>query len=157
MSVQVRRADENDIPGIVAIWGQFMELLRTTNRHYWEVKDGQDSFSRYLTGAVNKPEFLIAIAEDKNDGLVGFTLALIEALPEWFGSERIGLIRYMAVSEDHRSKGVGYEMVNFVMNWFRSQNIQRAELYVLYGLPASGFWEKIGFKKFMDRRFMKIE
>jgi GNAT superfamily N-acetyltransferase len=89
-------------------------------------------------------------------GLVGFSLAQIETLPEWFGAEQIGLIRYLAVSENYRGGGVGHEMVTFVIDWFRSLGISRAELHVLKGLPASGFWSKIGFKAFMDRRFREI-
>ena len=45
MSVHVREADERDASGILALWEEFMELLRCANRHYWKVKDGRAAFS----------------------------------------------------------------------------------------------------------------
>ena len=40
MTGHVRKADERDVPDIVALWEEFMELLRCTNRHYWKVRTG---------------------------------------------------------------------------------------------------------------------
>jgi N-acetylglutamate synthase-like GNAT family acetyltransferase len=93
---------------------------------------------------------------EKDKKLIGFSLAHIKTLPEWFGSTRIGLIRYLAVSEGNRRKGVGNQIAIFVKDWFSSFGIKRIELYVLKGLPASDFWTKLGFIEFMDRRFMEI-
>ena len=70
----------------------------------------------------------MAVAETKETGLVGFSLALIEILPEWFGSEQIGLLRYQAVSENYRGRGVGHELITFVIDWYRSLGINRIEL-----------------------------
>ena len=39
MAIYVRKADERDVPGIVALWDEFMQLLRSTNPDYWEVRD----------------------------------------------------------------------------------------------------------------------
>jgi GNAT superfamily N-acetyltransferase len=156
VTVNVRKAEEGDIPGIVALWEEFMELLRHTNRDYWKVSNGRAAFSRYLVGAVGETDVLVAVSEEKGTGLVGFSLARIETLPEWFGSEQIGLVRYLSVAEDHRGRGVGHEMAAFVIDWFRSLGIRRVELYVLKGLPASDFWSKLGLKEFMDRRFVEI-
>lgn len=156
MTVHVREANERDTADIVALWEDFMELLRCTNPHYWKVRDGRAAFSTYLVNALTEDNILVAVAEIKGEGLVGFFLAQIEILPEWFGSEQIGIIRYQCVSENYRGKGVGHEMTTFAIEWFRSLGIRRIELNVLNGLPASGYWSKIGFKEFMDRRFIEI-
>lgn len=156
MSIHVRKAEERDIPGIVTIWEEFMEFLRCTNRHYWKIRDGRSAFSRYLVSTLSKADVLLVAAEETDRSLIGFSLAHIETLPEWFGSEQIGLLRYLAVSESYRNRGAGYEMATFVIDWFRSLGISRIELYVLKGLPASRFWSKIGFNEFMDRRFIEI-
>ena len=156
MAAHVRKADERDVPGAVALWEEFMELLRCTNHHYWQVRDGRAAFSRFLANVFTEDDVLVAVAEKPGAGLIGFSLARIETLPEWFGSERIGLIRYLSVSENFQGEGVGHEMTTFVFDWFRSLGISRVELYVLEGLPASEFWSKIGFERFMDRRFIEI-
>ena len=155
MRFDVRQAEIADIPGIVKIWKEFMTVLRRTNPHYWKVKNGQSSFTKYLEDVLADTEILVAVAE-KDKNLIGFSLANIETLPEWFGSTRIGLIRYLAVSENNRRKGVGNQMATFVKDWFASFGIKRIELYVLMDLPASDFWKKIGFIAFMDRRFLEV-
>ena len=45
----------------------------------------------------------------------------VEILPAWFGGEQIGLIRYLAVAEDQRGKGIGDEMAVFVIDWSGSK------------------------------------
>ena len=156
MTNVVRKAEERDVPGIVALWDEFMQLLRSTNPDYWEVRDGRAAFSRYLEGTFRETEVSVTVAEVEGAGLVGFSLAQIDTLPEWFGSEQIGLIRYLSVSELYQGRGVGQEMAAYIIDWFRSKDISRIELYVLKDLPASGFWSKMGLKVFMDRRFMAI-
>lgn len=156
MTVIVRQAKESDIFNIVALWEEFMEMLPRVNPHYWKTRNGGDAFSKYLEANLGEINVLVTVAEKNGAGLVGFSLALIEVLPEWFGSERIGLIRYQAVSKNFRGKGVGHAMTNFIIEWFRSKNISRIELYILKGLPAYDYWSKIGFKDFMDRRFLEI-
>ena len=156
MGVHVRKADEGDVPGIVELWEEFMELLRCTNPDYWKVRDGRAGFSKYVVSTLREADVLVTVAETTGAGLVGFSLAQIESLPEWFGSEQIGLIRYLSVSENFRGRGIGHGMASFIIEWFRTLGISRIELYVLKDLPASVFWSKIGFKVFMDRRFMEI-
>jgi hypothetical protein len=47
-------------------------------------------------------------------------------------------------------------MAKYVIKWFRNKGLSRIEVYVLKGIPASTFWEKMGFKVFIDRRFLEI-
>ncbi|MBT8367892.1 MAG: GNAT family N-acetyltransferase [Deltaproteobacteria bacterium] len=115
----------------------------------------KESFTKYLEDILDKNEQLVAVAVKENK-VIGFSLAYIETLPEWFESTRIGLIRYLAVPEGAQGKGIGDQIFTFVKDWFSSFGIKRIELYVLNGLQASNFWKKIGFLKFMNRRFLEI-
>ena len=86
-------------------------------------KDGQAAFTNHLVSVLAGPEVMVAVVEEGGN-VVGFCLAHIETLPEWFGRERIGLIRYVAVSEDSRGKGIGFQITTFVLDWFRSFGIR---------------------------------
>ena len=156
MAVMVREAVETDISDIMDIWEEFMAFLRDTNKDYWKVENGYAAFSKFLLSACDDQDTLVAVAENESGQIIGFSLALIDTLPEWFESQRIGLIRYVAVLENNQSKGTGYKLATFVMDWFRSRGIKRVELYVMKGLKASDFWSKMGFEVFMDRRFIEI-
>lgn len=156
MTIRVRKANKKDTTGIVTIWERFMELLRRTNQSYWQVTDGKATFSNFISATSTKDDVFVVVAENQQKELVGFTLAQIEVLPEWFGSQKLGIIRYQAVSEEYQGKGAGRAMTDFVMAWYRSLGITRIELNVLDGLSSSKYWLKIGFKEFMHRRFIEI-
>ena len=155
MRVEVRKAEISDVPGIVAVWIEFMAMLRQTNSDYWVMENGESAFNKYLEEILDKDEQLVAVAVEEKK-VIGFSLAYIETLPEWFGSTQIGLIRYLAVSEGARGKGIGDQIFTFIKGWFSSFGIKRIELYVLKGLQASDFWQKLGFTSFMDRRFLEL-
>ena len=156
MGVLARRATSEDLASIGAIWQDFMAYLSEVNEDYWEVSDDRSSFVDYLRSVLDDADARVAVAEGTSTGVVGFALGLIETLPEWFGSHRVGLIRYVAVSPEAQDQGVGHELVGHLIDWYRGLEIKRVELYMLAGLPAEGFWIKQGFKPFMDRRFITL-
>ena len=133
-----------------------MNYLQKENKDYYKLKNGANSFSIFLHNTVGfDDEKRIFIAEH-NGNITGFILVGIEHLPEWFGKEKIGLIRYLAIKEGERNKGIGKELVLFATNWFKSMEIQRIELYVLNGIKANSFWENLGYRVLMDRRFLEL-
>lgn len=155
MDLFIRQANEADIPLILPIWAQFMAFLQERNPDYWALTGGEGAFGQHLQSSIAEANTLVSVAE--LDGLIaGFCLAYIERLPEWFGAEKIGLIRYLAVANDHQSQGIGQELVVNTLDWFDTKEIERVEVFVLNGIPASRFWDKMGFKPFMDRRFRLI-
>ena len=150
-----RKATEKDIEQIMEIWLDFMHYLRDINPDYYALSPDHTSFSDFLAKSMDREERSIFVAEE--EGIVcGFLLAFVEALPEWFGEEKIGLIRYLAVREGKQQKGIGQQLFDQSIQWFSSEKIKRVELYVLQGIPASDFWKKQGFRKLMDRRFLLI-
>ena len=151
----IREAQLHDIPPILTLWEDFMAYLSSVNPDYYTYKDGKESFGQHLKEEIEKEQNLVAIAVT-DEILEGFIIAYIDALPEWFEEKPIGLIRYLAISEKAQGKGIGRELANYALEWFKSQKINRVELYVLAGLPASEFWGKMGFKSIMDRRFLEL-
>ena len=156
METIVRLASVDDVESIGSMWDEFMVYLRAINEDYWEVRNGRSEFVDYLASVLDSADVRIVVAESEKGETVGFALGLIDTLPEWFGSRRIGLIRYVAVSADVREQGIGQSLVDHLIAWYRSVGIERVELYVLAGLPAEGFWSRQGFKPFMDRRFITL-
>ena len=151
----IRKATKRDIKQIIEIWLDFMHYLRDINPDYYSLSPNPISFSDFLAESMELEERRIFLAEEEGE-ICGFLLAFVETLPEWFGEEKIGLIRYLAVREGMQQKGIGKKLFDKSMQWFRSERIKRVELYVLQGIPASGFWKKQGFRKLMDRRFLLI-
>ena len=156
MGATTRPARPEDLASIGSIWQDFMVHLRTVNEDYWEVSDDGSSFVGWLRPMLNVGHVRVAVAEDSAASVVGFGLGMTETLPEWFGSRRLGLIRYVAVSPEARNQGFGQALVEHLLDWYRELGIDRVELYVLAGLQAERFWSRQGFKPFMDRRFIEL-
>ena len=63
-----------------------------------------------------------------------------------------GYIADLFVIEEYRRKGVGSELVEQAMGWFKSMGLNAVELYVLgENEPGCGFWKSKGFS---DRRIL---
>ena len=99
MPVHGLKAHERDISESLATWEESMESFNTPSSHYWQGRGGPGAFSRYLESAIKEPDVLVVVADEKGTGLVGFSWVLIQSRPEWFDPERIGVLRYQAVSE----------------------------------------------------------
>ena len=152
----IRKAQKKDIPSIVKIWSDFMKYLQNANKDYYRVKNGDNSFSDFLHDVVEYDKDKRVFIAEQNGNIAGFILIAIEHLPEWFGNEKIGLIRYLAIKEGERERGLGKKLVLFATDWFISMNIRRIELYVLKGIIASSFWKHLGYRVLMDRRFIEL-
>ena len=150
----IRPANHSDIEHIIDIWNPFMMDLGKTNNDYYKKVDSQ-SFSNHLIDVIPSQKGILLISESKGE-ITGFILGYVEALPEWFGSKQIGLIRYLAIKEAHHNLGTGKSLLEEAVKWYKNKNIHRIELYVLNGLKADGFWRKMGFKPLMERRFIEI-
>ncbi len=156
MLISTRDARPGDIDAIVEIWKDYMELLHHSNPVYWRLENPEDSFRDHLEHTFEKPEVRLLVAQEGRSRIAGFTLCHMECLPEWFGARPIGFIRYMAVAPEFRRHGVGRKMTVETVRWFAGAGISRVELFVLNGIEAASFWEKMGFSSFMDRRFLEI-
>ena len=150
----IRPAHKQDIPEVLDIWVAFMDYLQIINSNYYELIN-KDDFSIHLHYIIESPENHLIVAEEEN-GIIGFILGYEETLPAWFGSGKIGLIRYLAIREHFQNKGTGQLLFKAMRDWFLDKDIDRIELYVLEGLPANEFWKKMGFKSLMDRKFLNI-
>ncbi|MEL6676372.1 MAG: GNAT family N-acetyltransferase [Bacteroidota bacterium] len=151
----IRPAHPEDLPAIQALWEAFMLLLHQTHAGYYPVKLTEPAFQQQLLQQIMLPETCLLVAEEKEE-IQGYLLAYITPMPPWFELEKIGLIRYLNISEHHRGKGLGQMLFDESMRWFREQQIERVELYVLQGLSASQFWEKQGFTPLMERRYLEV-
>ncbi|HET7099278.1 MAG TPA: GNAT family N-acetyltransferase [Patescibacteria group bacterium] len=106
----------------------------------------QSSFGRdYFTEALNNPESICFLAEE-NDNAIGY----IFAAPKLNNSRLSKYIEIenMGVSPDYRSKGIGHQLIEKVLEDAKKKGFQRICVNSYSdNIKAIDFYEKNGFKK----------
>jgi L-amino acid N-acyltransferase YncA len=146
MDIGQRTATTEDLARIVELYGP-AEGEQVVLRELWGLADGiADPLKDTLQSVLDNPESHVIVG--LIDGVVfGFAYGSIEDLLPQAGGERIGVIRIIYVEEGARMVGVGEEMLDGMMGWFRSQGLSRFDAIVSPGHRlAKNFFEAAGFK-----------
>ena len=87
----------------------------------------------------------------ENDDIVGYSVGQMRDRPPVFKSTREGYITDFSVAESHHRRGIGSKLVSAMLDWFRDNDITRAEVHVVHA-NATGvaFWRATGFKPHLD-------
>ena len=89
--------------------------------------------------------FANIVVAEMDGKIVAFVAGRIRTLPPYFGSQTIGAISEVFVSAELRGGGIGRRLLNFAMEWFRDQGIDRVELQVVAGNPDGiRFYQQLG-------------
>ena len=78
---------------------------------------------------------------------MGFAYGAVRFLPDYLGSDKVGVITHIYVRESHRGSGIGGNMLDKLEIWFREKGVSSIELQVVSGnKEAMRFWEQHSFK-----------
>ena len=136
-----------------------MKIRRATIKDIDEISRLFYEYGKY-EHKLNKNVKVGSFAEIKKEGRVWFDLGTRYFLAEVdgkvvgsiafnfgkIGKERIGVIHTIIVLEKFRGRGIGNEMVNKVINYFREKKCRRVKSFVHIGNKESyKFWKKQGF------------
>jgi GNAT superfamily N-acetyltransferase len=92
--------------------------------------------------------FAVVIIAQSEEGLIGFVAGRIRTLPPYFGSDQVGTISEVFVTERRRSEKLGKRMLEGAIAWFRENGIRRIELQVVARNPdAERFYERLGWQR----------
>lgn len=93
-------------------------------------------------------DYFFHVAED--DGkVIGYVFAEIKPVEnaDLYQVKRTGFIDSLVVSENHRGKGVGSELLNKTFSWFKSQDVTVCTIGVMKeNKKALSLYEKLGFQ-----------
>ncbi len=100
----------------------------------------------FVTKRLEDEAMLIVLAM-AGERPVGYGLAfdVVEHpfMPEW---QRSGYITQLYVAPEHRRRGLGQRLVEFIFEWMASRGLEKVMLNVMVDEPpASRFWQKQGF------------
>ena len=63
----------------------------------------------------------------------------------------------MAITEKYRRSGIGEQMFNEILKWFKLKGMDRIELDITSkNYVSSSFWGKLGFEEYVRTLFLDI-
>jgi ribosomal protein S18 acetylase RimI-like enzyme len=155
-TLAIRTASKDDLPVIKELWKEFMDFHKERDPFFSRVEDAHEDFALFMKGNINKDDWLVLVAVDE-DQIVGYGTATVMSYPPIYQEPRYGYIQDVAITKTHRGRGVGRQIFEQMVSWFREKNISRLELEVSVTNDVSqAFWYKIGFKDFTKKLSMRL-
>lgn len=97
----------------------------------------------------------VAVIEFK-DKCIGYCYSTIWNRPHAF-VKKMGYIEEVLIDKEHRGKGLAKLMLDFVLEWFKTQNIQFVALHVdRPNKSARKLYERLGFKTYSYAMVMRM-
>jgi RimJ/RimL family protein N-acetyltransferase len=140
-----REAVESDLEtllqfeqGIAASERPFDPTLRSGQIHYYDLRE--------ILGDKNAK---IVVAE-LDHRVIASGFGMIRDSEPYLNHDKYVHLRFMYVVPEHRGKGINKQIIEFLIEWGTSKNIQEFKLEVYdQNLPAIRAYEKLGFSKYL--------
>ncbi len=153
----IRLMKPTDAPAIVELWSALVAYHRelTTDLPAAAV-NGAARYAKRLIQRLDDPFTHILVAEDE-DRVIGFALGtIVDLLPDIFNVEPGGYLADIFIDPAYRHQGLGRELIEQMINWFREQQVHYIELSVaVQNKQAIAFWKAVGGREVMLR--MRID
>ncbi len=149
----IRRASTEDTLQIGQLWEELVMFHHNIDPALPKAaKEGGKLYARSLADRVDDTHTGIFVAE-ANGKLVGFILGVVaDMIPEMFEQKTGGFLADIFVAEEYRQQGVGRQLVEALIGWFRNRGVRHVEWYVAAENDIGrAFWQSIGGKDVMIR------
>jgi ribosomal protein S18 acetylase RimI-like enzyme len=154
--IQIRRCKIRDLKSVVDLQSKLVEVHQKLDAYWGTVKDAKSIWQNHARKSVYSPNALILVAEEA-DRIVGYVMGYIKRRPPIFKVQRCGEITDIFVSEAYRRKGVGQELVDGLIKWFKSKAVEYVEVKVdVRNKAAVDFWHACDFEDFVSRMKKQI-
>jgi ribosomal protein S18 acetylase RimI-like enzyme len=149
----IRKGKETDLPSIKEIFKEFVQLHVEIDPCFKKIDQHDEIFTRYILNNLKNEKTNVLVAE--LDGVVvGYSIGQIQERPPIYEQCLCGHIDNMAVLAECRRKGIGEKLFQEIKSWFRSQGIERIELFVAIKNEESiNFWRKMGFEPYLEHMY----
>ncbi len=150
MEYALRVCQKRDFMYLKEIYLECVELHQKNGYFLKKLPDAPEIFLQYVEELMESADALVLVAAG-DKGVMGYCISKVGEKPPVYADVRYGLIDNLAVAEEYQRKGVGEQLFQESVNWFKEKGLSRIELEVAVFNPKSvNFWKKMGFKTFMN-------
>ena len=156
----IREAKRNDVKHIVDLNRKLNEYKEILDDYYLPKPHVERRESNYLTRAltfvITSRDGVLFVAEEEK-GLVGYIAGTIEDRAPVYQVERRGEIISAFVLDEYRGHGLGRELTEHLVQWFKGKGIEFVELSVdSRNELGYNVWNSLGFENFRFRMIRRI-
>lgn len=147
--IEIRRADDMDLPAIVELWQELMDVHAALDPIFRTSTEGRERYARWVAFHLLEPDSLVLLAEAEGH-IVGYGLAYAQVSPDGLPT-REGLISDVCITKDWRNRGIGRRLARALEDGFAALGVERIEVKTSAFNPQSNhFWcEVMGYKEFL--------
>lgn len=154
--IKIRPACSLDIPELQRLWKELIDDHKASNDFFSRSAHGHQFYANFISKQLTQKSAMIFVAEIPQS-LVGYIHLEISDYHQVYVKNEFGFIHELVVTQAYRFQGIGKQLYNTAMQWFKKHKITRIELDVAASNPkAKQFWQALGFENFMNRLSKEI-
>ena len=156
----IREANRNDVKHVLSLNRKLNEYKEKLNGYYLPKTTSEKVVSNYLAHALNfvvTSENEVLFVAEENGRIIGYIAGSIEDRAPIYKVEKRGDILMAFVLDEHRDQGIGRELTERIIKWFKEKGIEYVELSVDYRNELGyHVWKSLGFENFRVRMIRRI-
>ncbi len=143
----IRNATKDDLNAIVDLWKEMMDFHIQRSELYQIKPNAQEIYTDYIKDVLKNPDYIVLVYEIENK-VLGYLMATESDDPPVYEGT-VGMILELCVTENHRNKGIGEELLIEIEKIFIIKGIKRMECMVSdYNEISKSFWFKNDYKPY---------
>ncbi len=149
MAVTIRRLEDEDVDGISVLWQKFARMREDMTGRQILNEDAADYFFGYATGLLQRADTLTLVAEDDEDGLVGYLIAAKQRKPPIYHHTRVAYLSDAYVDEAARGQGILRRFIEKLDAWCLAEGITAVDVMLFRENElAQDIYERMGFEQY---------
>ena len=156
MEITFRTARWGDVEAILPLWREMMDYHAHLDCRFEPAPQAEKHWREALSRWLKDDDYRILVAEAKGR-LVGYIIGTIKSSPPVLLPPQFGLISDICVAPEWRRTGVGRRLYETLQGWFKERGLNVVQLNVAQRNRVSqAFWEKMGFRGYMEYMWKEI-
>ncbi len=155
----IRLARQDDTQRISELWLEMVNYHQQFDDMMFNASEqGAEFYQQSISNRLNDTNMRVLVAEVDGE-VIGYVLGMIaDIMAEVFLPIRSGFLADIYVKDSYRHQGIGKELVERLVLWFQSENIDYFEWHVSSkNTDAIEFWKSIGGETTMLRMRARIQ
>ncbi len=155
--VTVRKARLEDVDEIARINKQLADMHAEMDEIYKKGAKVEEGFRKHVENLLSSKDDALVVVAEEDGNIIGYMIGVVESARPFLKIKKMGRISDACVGADHRKKGIGEKMFNFLLDWFREKGVEYITLSFDHrNEGARAFWRKMGFEEWMVRVIKRI-
>ena len=140
----VRPAGAHDLPAMLSIWRELMDLHATRDQAFALAADADERWLEQAREMLGREDgFVLAAVVDGE--VAGFCLGWVARNPPIYATPDIGFVSELAVRRQTQRRGVGRALVAAARAWFTGRGLVEFQLSTAqWNESAHAFWRALG-------------